>query len=279
MSEPLAPVPFETIESRQNARLKDLRKRFLRAGWANDGLLAIEGEHLLQEAVRSGLRIHSVFLRQEIREGRAPKAALTPIDDTQQFLVAPEAFDHACVTESPQGIAALVQAPQWSLDSMLETAHPLLIVLAGLQDPGNVGTILRTAEAFGATGVLLTPGTASPWNQKVMRASAGSCFRLPVIQLEDVTTLERLQEKGIPIYACVAQNGIVVSEACLRGRVALVIGNEGAGIAKEVLAYCAGSIQIPCPGPVESLNAAVAASILLYEASKQRARTATRGKP
>ena len=272
MPQPLAAIPYETIEGRQNARLKDLRKRFLRAGWANDGLIAIEGMHLLEEAARSDLRIHSIFVRQDMRQSRAPAVALAAVGDTLHFLVAPDAFDHACVTESPQGVAALVEAPQWSLESLLKESHPLLIVLAGLQDPGNVGTILRTAEAFRASGVLLAPGTVSPWNQKVLRASAGSCFRLPVIQLEDVTMLERLQEKGIPIYACAAQNGTSVGEASLRGRVALVIGNEGSGISDEVRAYCTSSIQIPCPGPVESLNAAVAASILLYEASKQRAR-------
>lgn len=273
----------EIIHGRQNARLKDLRKHFLRADAANDGLVAVEGRKLLQEAVRSGLRVHSIFVREgsedEFRAALAglDLSALTPAP--AQFCVAAEAFNHACATDTPQGLAALVEAPRWSLESILEADRPLLLVLAGLQDPGNLGTIFRTAEAFGVSGVLLTPGTVNPWGQKVLRASAGSSFRLPVVALKDSSLLERLVENGIPLYACAAQRGTAVDKADLRGRVALAVGNEGSGISPEVLAHCSGTLCIPCPGPVESLNAAVAASVLLYEASRQRARASTRSRP
>jgi len=253
----------EIIRSRQNARLKDLRRRLLRPEVGADGLIAVEGEHSLLEAVRSGLRIDTVFLRED-------RAAWMDADEAARFVVAADAFDHACATESPQGIAALVEAPRWSLDSVLRGEDPLLVVLAGVQDPGNVGTIVRSAEAFGATGVLLTPGSANPWNQKVLRASVGSMFRLPVIGLEDIAMLRRLREKKIPLYACDANEGNSLGDTNLSGRFGFVIGNEGAGIPAEVSALCSGSIRIPCSGPVESLNAAVAAAILLYEASRQR---------
>jgi TrmH family RNA methyltransferase len=241
-----------------------------------DGLIAIEGPKLLEEALRSGLRLHSVFFREDKSETLqdlvpalqelAHQSAAPP-----QFQVAADAFNHACATDSPQGVAALVEAPRWSLERLLKADRPLLLVLAGLQDPGNLGAILRAAEAFGASGILLSPGTVSPWNQKVLRASAGSSFRLPVAPLHDIEMLRLLQDREIPLYACVAQHGTPAAEANLYDRVALVIGNEGAGIPDEVLAHCSGNVHIPCPGPVESLNAAVAASIFLYEASRQRA--------
>ena len=274
MLRPLADVSAETIRSRQNGRLKDLRRRLMNPGFADDGLVAIEGEHLLMEAARSGLRIDTLFVREDRAKNDWPG-----LGDPLRFTVAADAFNHACATESPQGVAALVEAPRWSLDALLDSDHPLLLVLAGLQDPGNAGTIIRSAEAFGASGVLLTPGSVHPWNQKVVRASAGSSFRLPVVALEDVGLLEGLQERQIPLYACAAKSGDSILDRDLRAAGAFVIGNEGAGISDEVLALCSRSIHIPCPGPVESLNAAVAAAILLYEASRQRAQASMAIKP
>lgn len=256
----------EVIRSRQNARLKDLRERLTRPNHTSDGLLAIEGEHLLLEAARSGLRMHSLFLR----EDRALPQILTSFGKAEIYIVSKDAFDHACGTESPQGIAALVGAPSWTLEKLLQEKVSRLVVLAGLQDPGNAGTVIRTAEAFGATGVLLTPHSVHPWNQKVLRASAGSSFRLPVIALDKVVSLKQLRAKKISMYACEARLGTSIIDAELQGPWALAIGNEGSGIPKDVLPFCSATIHIPCPGPVESLNAGVAAAILLYESSRQR---------
>ncbi len=271
MLRPLAAESAENIRSRQNPRLKDLRQRLLRSGYANDGLIAIEGENLLQEATRSGLRINTLFLR----EDQAKQKYWPVLGNPPTFIVAVDAFNHACATEAPQGVAALIEAPQWSFDRLLRAEDPLLVILAGLQDPGNVGTIIRTAEAFGAAGVLLTPGSVHPWNQKVLRASAGSSFRLPVIALEDIGLLRSLQQQQIPLYACAAETGDSIVDMDVRGPLAFVIGNEGAGIPDDVLQFCSSAIHIPCSGPVESLNAAVAASILLYEASRQRTQAST----
>lgn len=268
----LTAASTETIRSRQNARLKDLRQRLLRPGDSGDGLIAIEGEHLLHEAARSGLRIGTLFLREDRVAKEWLEFGKFPI-----FTVSVDAFNHACATESPQGIAALVEAPQWSFDSLIGIKNHRLVVLAGLQDPGNVGTIIRTAEAFGATGVLLTPGSVNPWSQKVLRASAGSSFRLPVVLLEDIAHLQRLREKPIHLYACAANAGDSLLQADLRVPLAIVIGNEGAGIPEEVLRYCSSTVHIPCPGAVESLNAGVAAAILLYEASRQSAAASIEG--
>lgn len=260
-------APSEPIRSRHNSQLKNLRRHFQHPAQCDDGQIAIEGEHLVQEAVRSGLRIETLF----IREDWTARAEWNTWWIAQTVRVSVDVFNHACATETPQGVAALVQAPQWTLEGLLRTDELLLLIIAGLQDPGNLGTIIRSTEAFGATGMLLTPGTVHPWNQKVLRASAGSSFRLPVVLLESERLLERLRVKGVTFYATAPDGDATIQDTNLRSPVALVIGNEGAGISQAVLRICSETIRIPCSAPVESLNAAVAASVLLYEISRQSA--------
>ena len=174
------------------------------------------------------------------------------------------------MTESPQGIAALVMPKAFSLDDALSGESPLVVIAAGLQDPGNLGTLIRSAEAFGASGVIALPGTVSQWNAKAMRASSGSVFRLPVVAAGEDEVFSRLRSLGVRVFAAVAERGVSAIESRLSGPVALVIGNEGRGLSPELLVRADARITIPCPGPVESLNAAIAGSILLYEASRQR---------
>ncbi len=144
------------------------------------------------------------------------------------------------------------------------------MVLAGIQDPGNLGTIFRSAEAFGANGVVSLPGTVSSWNPKAVRASAGSVFRLPVISSGVDECLMRLREAGVRVFTTVLRGGTPAHDAVLAEPSAIVIGNEGSGVPDEISLEAEGAITIPCPGPVESLNASVAARVLLYEASRQR---------
>ena len=148
---------------------------------------------------------------------------------------------------------------------------PLVLVLAELQDPGNLGTIVRSAEAFGADGIVCLPRTVSPWNPKAMRASAGSVFRVPIVTGPTEDSLARFREAGLKTYAATARAARPANLENLAKPIALLIGNEGNGVPEELVAQADGAITIPCPGPVESLNAAVAASVLLYEASRQRA--------
>ena len=182
-------------------------------------------------------------------------------------------LNSAVETQSPQGIAALVLPRVWELGEVMGSADTpaLILVAVGLQDPGNLGTLVRSAEAFGATGVLVTAGTVSSWNAKVLRASAGSLFRVPVVAvgLEGVVGLKEL---GVRVLGAVAEHGHAVpaSMAGLAGACAVMIGNEGAGLGAEWLEGADGLVTVPCPGGVESLNAAVAGSVLLYEASRQR---------
>jgi TrmH family RNA methyltransferase len=153
----------------------------------------------------------------------------------------------------------------------------LILIAVELQDPGNLGTLVRSAEAFGATGVLTTPGTVSAWNQKALRASVGSVFRVPVVAV-DASDIEELKQRGLRLIAAVGVEdaGVVAAqEMDFTADCAVMIGNEGSGLSGEWISMCDAQVTIPCPGAVESLNAAVAGSLLLYEASRQRA--ATRG--
>ena len=260
------------VQSRQNARVKELRAGFARASRTEQGHIAIEGEHLLLEAIAAGLTVPAVFIRQ----GSESLLDHLRLPDTAEIVaLPPDIFASAVNTESPQGIAALIDPPEFTLDQILSApATPLILIAAGLQDPGNLGTLIRTAEAFAATGFITLPGTVSPWNQKVLRASAGSVFRLPLVAAGETEIFTALESRGIATLAAVAtdrQNQLTHHD--LTRPTALILGNEGSGIPPEILRHATARVTIPMPGPVESLNAAIAGSILLYEASRQRATT------
>jgi TrmH family RNA methyltransferase len=270
-------MPVRVVQSKQNSRLKDLRHALAQPGHGNSGLAGIEGPNLLEEALRACLRVPTVFVAQgaeHLLEGLPLPAA------TEVLLLPRELLDSALATETPQPVAALVEPPEWNWSDvlvgadkaapLLATAKPLIVVLAGLQDPGNLGTILRSAEAFGATGVLSLPGTVSEWNPKAVRASAGSVFRLPLLAVNEKDCFARLRKTGVKIWTTVVHEAEAADRINLSGAVALLIGNEGNGVPQELAALADGAVTIPCPGPVESLNAAAAASVLLYEASRQR---------
>jgi TrmH family RNA methyltransferase len=263
------------VQSRQNARVRELRAAFARSGRDVPEVIGIEGEHLLAEALRSGLHARTVFIRNDADRRnlrvleRLALPAPVPIVSLNQAV-----FESAVETESPQGIAAIIETPHFSLSESLAAPKPLIILAAALQDPGNFGTLVRSAEAFGATGVIALPGTVSVWNSKALRASAGSAFRVPVVAEKPAAVLAALAERRIPVFAAVPASADADSIPCSRadfsGPFALLIGNEGSGLSSELLDRATTCISIPTPGPVESLNAAIAASILLYEAARQR---------
>ncbi len=234
-------------------------------------MVAIEGDHLLEEALRSGMVLKSVFVSE-----RRPVPRMVP-RGVEILHLTDEVFASVVETQSPQGVAALMVPPVRTLEDVFETvAAPLILIAAGLQDPGNLGTLVRSAEAFGAAGVLTTQGTVSAWNQKVLRASAGSVFRVPVVG-GTATEIEGLKRRGVRLIAAVGADdfGVVLAqEMDFTVGCAVMIGNEGSGLTAEWMEMCDARVTIPCPGPVESLNAAVAGSLLLYEASRQRANAA-----
>jgi TrmH family RNA methyltransferase len=268
-------MAIRIVQSKQNARVKELRAALLRPGRGETDLVALEGLHLVEEALRSGTRLQTVFVAQGHEHLLETLGAID--ESATEILAVPrEVLDSIVSTESPQPIAALAHPRHWPWTEVLAKksgTSALIVVLSGIQDPGNLGTILRSAEAFGATGILCLTGTVSRWNPKAMRASAGSVFRLPVLASSEAKAFQHLHEAGIRTLAAMAREADPLNETNLTGPVALVIGSEGSGLPPEIAAQCDACITIPCPGPVESLNAAVAASVLLYEASRQRALT------
>ncbi|MEI9979483.1 MAG: RNA methyltransferase [Edaphobacter sp.] len=256
------------ISSRANARVKQLRAAFAGQARLSGGMVAIEGEHLLEEALRSGMVLKTVFVS-ERRE--VPKVVPRGVEVMR---LTEDVFGSVVETQSPQGVAALLVPPVFGLEDVMGVggAAALILVAVGLQDPGNLGTLVRSAEAFGATGVLTTPGTVSAWNQKALRASVGSVFRVPVVSVT-ASELSEVKGRGVRLIAAVGSEGdgvVGVAKMDFRGACAVMIGNEGSGLAAEWLEMSDARVTIPCPGPVESLNAAVAGSLLLYEASRQR---------
>lgn len=244
----------ETLISDKNPLLKEVRR--LAAGGApgEDGLVLAEGPHLLDEALRSEIEIHAVILAESA--GEIPHDMR--LGATRVVRVLDGLFNKLASTESPQGVLALVRLPEWTSGELLK-GTPLVVVLDGVQDPGNAGAILRTAEAFGATGAVFLKGTVSPSNPKCLRASAGSSFRVPVVS--EIPP-------GLKLYAADPRAVLSVAQADFKGPCAIIIGAEGSGVRPELGARSTG-LKIPTVG-VDSLNAAVATGILLYEARRQR---------
>src|SRR6185369_5703677 len=188
------------------------------------------------------------------------------------MLLPDDVFASAVNTESPQGVAALVKLRPHKFEDLLEQSQStqLLLGVAGIQDPGNLGTIIRSAEAFGVRAVLLGEKTVSHFNPKAVRASAGSLFREPLLRVKMADAIPLLKAHGMRVLATSSHKGNPLHEADFTGAAMIVVGNEGAGVPQEILSLADELVTIPHSARVESLNAGIAASILLYEAARQR---------
>lgn len=249
---------YETLSSPHNPLLKDVRKAVSLGGLTSEGWCVAEGPHLVAEAERSRCRIARLLGTRE---------ALLPFKDRQHCVELPEKLlASLAATESPQGLIALVVPPVATPDQLF-SAPALVLVLDGLQDPGNAGALVRAAEAFGASGVIFLKGTVSPWNPKTLRASAGSLFRVPLYAgWSAAEAIDACRARGVGLWAALSEQG--TADFDLRTPCALFIGSEGHGVSDPVRA-AARALRIPTRG-VESLNAGVAGAILLYEAARQR---------
>ena len=257
------------IASRQNSLLQAMRRSFHHAELTADGACAVESVRLIEEAIRSGLKLRAVvFSDTGLRH--AEKLLSQVPAKTELVSVTDEIFRGVVETEAPQGVAALVQMRDFTMADLLSGTTPLVIVASGIQDPGNLGTVIRSAEAFGANGVLMTEGTVSRFNAKAIRASAGSIFRLPSLSIGSEEGFTALGTQGLRLIGATSHKGTPLDKANLASAVAIVIGNEGAGLPKKILDALDERITIPHSSKVESLNAGVAASVILYEAARQR---------
>jgi RNA methyltransferase, TrmH family len=285
----------DAISSRDNKWLKIFRAALRGTGPRAGEAIGVEGPKFIEDALRSGLEADALLVsesgeRHATAVLRAASESEAGIARSRILRTTDKLFESVAGTEAPQGLAALFRQPEWSLEDVLRgsgamrESAALVIVLAEVRDPGNVGTALRSAEAFGATGAIATRGTADPWSPKALRASAGSALRLPVMRgLAIPILLAQLRVADVKIYAARsapaaadlsgAANRISL-QANLREAAAIFVGSEGSGVPEQVLRVADRIISIPTSTAVESLNAGVAASIVLYEAARQRAEAA-----
>ena len=253
---------MEVITSAQNPLVQEIRQAARQGTLTAGGCCLAEGRHLLEEAIRSGCRIEALVFAE---------SATPSFGDghTRRIVALPEKlFASIASTETTQGILALVHPPRAETASVF-SAGAFLLVLDAVRDPGNAGAMLRAAEAFGATGAIFLKGSVNPYNPKAVRASAGSLFRLPLLAaFEEDEFLERSAQAGLSLYAAMPHAARSPSDCDFTGGCALVIGSEGGGV-RAAIQSRATAVSIPMLG-VESLNAAMAAGILLYEAARQR---------
>lgn len=277
-----------SITSRENRWLKDFRIS-LRGGLPTEsGAVGVEGVRLVEEALRSGCRIAAVLFSesgQRYQERLAPFIG-RPETGFPVLRTTDRLFEGLADTEHPQGVAALVHPRTATLEELLQSkpgvCAPLLVVLAGVQDPGNVGTILRTASAFGASGAVTAAsgqsGTASPFSPKALRASAGASLHLPILAgMSLAILLTQLRIAGMRTLASSSHElqaaeprALLPWEVDWCRPVALLVGNEGAGLPEEIERSADARVRVPMSAGTESLNVAAAAAVLLYEAARQR---------
>lgn len=248
---------MEEITSRSNALITHVRKlNASRAHRRAEGAFVCEGPKLLEEALQWGAGLSAVLVSEGTGLPTLPegvRVAQVPADLMKSI----------CDTGTPQGVLFLCSTPDLALPGTLTPGRYL--VLDGVQDPGNVGTVWRTADAFGAEGLILLPGCADPFSPKTVRATMGACFRLPVWETDRETLKRTLDGAGIPLCATALRDDTQDVRTAGLGSAAVVIGSEGQGVSDAVLALCETTVKIPMTPRCESLNAAVAAAVVLWE--------------
>lgn len=256
------------ITSRQHAIVKTFRR--VARGDARRALL--DGWHLLADALDTTARIETIAV-----------ASNTTTPETSRMLdrarergasvveVSTAVMDALSPVRTPTGVAALIERPSVTLPQLFRPAPALIVLAIDMQDPGNVGAVIRAAEAGGATGVAFAGASADPWGWKALRAAMGSTLRLPVLKVPHVIDLvAALRDAGVSVLASVPRGGVSLHHADMRDAVAIAMGGEGSGLPQDFVSAADGTVSIPMRGRAESLNVAVAAALLVYEARRQR---------
>lgn len=261
------------ITSNSNAKVKQIIQwRDKSRDRRNDGVFLVEGVKMFEEAPEDGI------LEVYVAETAIQKLTAVqdkPITDKLNrhafITVKDDVFVRMSDTQTPQGIITVMRRREYDADQMLSSENPLLVVLETLQDPGNLGTIIRTGEGAGVTGIIMNSKTVDIYNPKTIRATMGSIYRVPFAYVDDLDTLMvKLKEKGIHTYAAHLEGTDYYDNLSFRQPTAFLIGNEGNGLTRELAKRAERYLKIPMEGQVESLNAAIAASLLMYEAHRQR---------
>lgn len=266
------------ITSTSNQRVKQIVQWQTKAKQRRqDGVFLAEGLKMYEEAppelIREVYLTQSLLQHLESSKGAYDKAHTIEekLSRTGYETVTEEVFGRMSDTRTPQGILTVLSRPSCGLEQLLQGDKPLLVLLEDIQDPGNLGTILRTGEGAGITGVIMSSQTVDIYNPKTIRATMGSVYRVPFLYVEDMAAaIGALREKGIHVYAAHLQGQTYYDSFDFREGTAFLIGNEGNGLRQETARLADSYLKIPMEGQVESLNAAIAASLLVYEAHRQR---------
>ena len=259
------------ITSSSNPRIKQVIQWQTKAKERRkDNVFLVEGFKMFEEAPAEIVR--EVYLSEDaLDKALGQQEIKSKLERTGYEVVSGELFRKMSDTQTPQGILCVLERPSYQLEELLAGANPLLVVLENLQDPGNLGTIVRTGEGAGITGVIMSSGTVDIYNPKTIRATMGSIYRVPFIYVESIPeTVTQLREKGIRTYAAHLNGKDYYDSFSFREGTAFLIGNEGNGLSDQAANATDSYLKIPMEGQVESLNAAIATALLMYEAHRQR---------
>jgi TrmH family RNA methyltransferase len=255
------------IVSVNNPRVKQWSQLLDKKGREKQGKFIVEGIHLVQEAIRSGASVECVVY--SLDKGIPPELLLND-GDVEWIGVSDPVFAKCTDTQTPQGVFAVVIKREAHIEQLFNEADALLVAVDGVQDPGNLGTIVRSADAVKATGILLGKGTVDLFNPKAVRATMGSLFHLPIVECDLSQILPIARQRSIQVVNTSLRTDISCYDADYRKASCFILGNEGQGVSEELLPWVDVNVKIPLPGKAESLNVAMAGTILLYEALRQR---------
>ncbi|QEA48454.1 RNA methyltransferase [Latilactobacillus curvatus] len=249
---------MEYIQSNQNTKIKAAKKLTVKKNQRKENTYLLEGWHLVQEAIQNKAVIRQVFATEKYVDERALRGLY---DET--FEIAPEVAQHLSETKAPQGIFAVVEMSETSVPEKLAGRY---LLLDAVQDPGNIGTMIRTADAADFAGVVLGNGSVDLYNPKLLRSMQGSHFHLPIYQGNLMDWMKKFNSQDVPVYGTeLNPEAISYQDVPKANDMALILGNEGNGVNENVLAATTQNIYIPIPGNAESLNVAVAAGILMFK--------------
>jgi RNA methyltransferase, TrmH family len=261
--------PIQEITSLHNPKIKQWSQLLNKRGREDQGKFILEGVHLVHEALQTNLELEAILF--SVEKGypiELPERSKLPCEIIG---VSEVVFTKCSDTQSPQGVLAVAIKPEWSKEQLLEQVNGLVIVVDGVQDPGNLGTIIRSADAVGATGVVLGRGTVDLYNPKTIRSTMGSLLHLPILEHDLHELLPLVRVKKIQLVGTSLQADQSCYELDMTGSTWFIVGNEGSGVRSELQQYVNQQIIIPMRGQAESLNVAMAATVLLFEAARQRA--------
>lgn len=260
------------ITSVKNPLIKEIKSLYRKKERMKNKSFIIEGIKMLEEAINYNYHVQNIVYTDQLLNTKDGTGFFEKIKLLDNLVYVPDnVFKEISDTENPQGVLGIGRFEYKNIEEISDNERPFLLFLDGVQDPGNLGTIIRTADAFNADGIIITEGCVDPYNPKVVRATMGSIFRVPLFYISDsMDELMKLKDMNIQVYSTSLDGSIPIYDADFNNGFVLVIGNESKGVSEEVFSMSDKLIKIPMPGKAESLNAGVAASIIMYEVMKQR---------